>query len=74
MIAVDPSPDVLAELRAGCSDPRIWFQLGEPALLPFPDGFADAVALDAPGSGPVADELRRVLRRGGRVLPAGSAP
>jgi ubiquinone/menaquinone biosynthesis C-methylase UbiE len=54
---VDPSAARLEELERAARDPRAFFLIGEPAILPLPDGSIDSALGD--GVGP---ELRRVLR------------
>ena len=55
---VEHSAARLEELEREARDPRAFFLIGEPAVLPLPDGSVDA----ALGEG-VEPELRRVLRR-----------
>ena len=54
---VDHSAARLEELEREAHDPRAFFLIGEPAILPLPDRSVDA----AVGTG-VEPELRRVLR------------
>jgi hypothetical protein len=54
---VDPSAERLEELEREAADPRAFYLIGEPAVLPLPDGSVDS----AVGEG-VEPELRRVLR------------
>ena len=72
VIALDPSVDLLDELRESCADPRLSFLVGDAAVVPLPDASLDVVlgrsvlgsARSAPG---VVVELRRGLRPGGGV-------
>ena len=54
---VDHSAARLEEFERDARDPRAFFLIGEPAILPLPDGSVDR----AVGEG-VEGELRRVLR------------
>jgi hypothetical protein len=55
---VEHSAERLEELEREARDPRAFFLIGDPAILPLPDQSVDA----ALGTG-VEPELRRVLRR-----------
>ncbi len=57
VIVVDRSAGRLEELEREARDPRTFFLIGEPAVLPLPDRSVDA----ALGEGAEL-ELRRVLR------------
>jgi hypothetical protein len=57
VVVIDPSVARLEELERESPDPRAWFLIGDPAILPLPDASADEV-LGASAS----PELRRVLR------------
>jgi hypothetical protein len=58
VIVVDLHAARLEELERATGDPRAFYLIGEPAILPLPDGSVD----EAVGEG-VEPELRRVLRR-----------
>jgi ubiquinone/menaquinone biosynthesis C-methylase UbiE len=68
---VDPSERMIREATARVGlDPegRIAFKVGDAGSLPYPDDFFDLVAqID---TRPVAAEIARVLRPGGRVIVA----
>jgi SAM-dependent methyltransferase len=71
----DSSPALVraASARVGL-DPegRVAFKQGKPGALPYPDGFFDLVAqLD---SRPAPKEIARMLRPGGHLILAGTAP
>jgi hypothetical protein len=57
VIVVDLHAARLEELERQASDPRAFYLIGEPAVLPLPDGSVD----EAFGEG-VEPELQRVLR------------
>jgi hypothetical protein len=57
VFVVDVSAFRLEELERDTPDPRVFWLIGEPAILPLPDGSVDA----AVGEG-VEPELSRVLR------------
>jgi hypothetical protein len=57
VIVVEYSVERLERLERQASDPRAFYLIGEPAILPLPDRSVDA----ALGEG-VEPELRRVLR------------
>jgi arsenite methyltransferase len=72
VVAVDPSVDCLEELRATCSDPRLWYEVGGAEVLPLPDASVDAVLarsvlIYVRDKAQAAREFFRVLRQGGRV-------
>jgi hypothetical protein len=54
---VDLSAARLEQLEREAADPRAFYLIGEPSILPLPDGSVDS----AVGEG-VEPELRRVLR------------
>jgi hypothetical protein len=54
---VDLSAVRLEELEREAADPRAFYLIGEPAILPLPDRSVDAALGDG-----VEPELRRVLR------------
>jgi hypothetical protein len=58
VIVVDLHAARLEELEREARDPRAFFLIGEPAVLPLPDGWVD----EAVGGG-VEPELSRVLKR-----------
>ena len=58
VIVVDLHAARLEELERETDDPRAFYLIGEPAILPLPDGSVD----EAVGEG-VEPELRRVMRR-----------
>jgi ubiquinone/menaquinone biosynthesis C-methylase UbiE len=57
VIVIDPSAARLEQLEREARDPRAFFQIGDPAVLPLPDASVDKVL----GEG-VEAEIRRVLR------------
>jgi len=58
VIVVDLHAARLEELERQTRDPRAFFLIGEPAVLPLPDGWADRAIGDG-----VEPELSRVLKR-----------
>lgn len=58
VIVVDLHAARLEELERETRDPRAFYLIGEPAILPLPDGSVD----EAVGEG-VEPELRRVMKR-----------
>jgi ubiquinone/menaquinone biosynthesis C-methylase UbiE len=58
VIVVDLSAERLERLEQEARDPRAFFLIGEPAILPLPDHSVDTAVGDA-----VEPELRRVLKR-----------
>jgi hypothetical protein len=58
VVVLDPAARRLEELEREVRDPRVWYLIGEPAVLPLPDRSVD----EAVGDGTPA-ELARVLRR-----------
>jgi arsenite methyltransferase len=70
--AVDVSVDALDALRRSEPAPTIWYLIGEAEVLPLPDEFVDvavtrSVLIHVDDLRRVVAELRRVLRRGGRI-------
>jgi hypothetical protein len=57
VIVVEFSAERLERLECEARDPRAFFLIGEPAILPLPDRSVDTAVGDA-----VELELRRVLR------------
>jgi hypothetical protein len=57
VIVVDRSAERLERFEREALDPRAFFLIGEPAILPLPDRSVDTAVGDA-----VERELRRVLR------------
>ena len=57
VIVLDPSAARLDEARQAFPDSRLWLAIGDPDVIPLPDGSVDSVVGDVP-----PDELRRVLR------------
>jgi ubiquinone/menaquinone biosynthesis C-methylase UbiE len=70
VVAVDPSPEMLAELSA--RHPDIEAHVGAAEQVPLPDRSVDAVVAGQAAHwfdpAPAAAEMRRVLRPGGRLL------
>jgi ubiquinone/menaquinone biosynthesis C-methylase UbiE len=57
VIVLDASPERLEVLEDEVSDPRVWFMIGDPEVIPLPDGTVDeVVGADA------SPEVRRVTR------------
>ena len=67
IVVLDPSTAELERLVEELADPRLDYLLGELPVLPLPDGSVDLLI----GADPADPEVVRVLRPGGRVLPAG---
>jgi SAM-dependent methyltransferase len=69
VVAVDPSPDMLAQLHARL--PGVAAEVGGAEAVPLPDASVDAVVAGQAAHwfepGPAAAEMRRVLRPGGTV-------
>ena len=59
VIVLDPSPERLERLERSVRDPRLWFLLGDGAVVPLPDRSVDAAL-----GGESSPEIERVLRRG----------
>ncbi|HZT44735.1 MAG TPA: class I SAM-dependent methyltransferase [Gaiellaceae bacterium] len=57
VIVVDPSAARLEELEHAVRDPRAFFLIGDPLVLPLPDRSVDTAV-----GGDAEQELRRVLR------------
>ncbi len=57
VVVVDASPARLEQLERDVRDPRVWFLLGDPSVIPLPDRSVD-VAIGVASS----DELERVRR------------
>lgn len=79
VIAVDHSPERLAEARERLARKGVDWHLGEVDELPIPAASADAVFLSlvlhhVPEIPPVLREAKRVLRPGGRVVIVDLAP
>ena len=67
IVVLDPSAAELERLVEELADSRLDYLLGGLPVLPLPDASVDMLI-----GGDAADpEVVRVLRRGGRVLPAG---
>ena len=74
--AVDSRVDVLEELLAAAHARGVAglaYLMGEPGLLPLPDGSVSAALVAGADPALAAGELFRVLRPGGRVAFAGAA-
>jgi ubiquinone/menaquinone biosynthesis C-methylase UbiE len=67
IIVLDPSTAELELLVEELADPRLDYLLGGLPVLPLPDASVDLLV----GGDPDDPEVARVLRAGGRVLPAG---
>jgi hypothetical protein len=57
VIVLDSSAERLEQLEREVRDPRAFYLIGDPAILPLPDRSVDAAVGDG-----VEPELRRVLR------------
>ncbi|MGZ8717197.1 MAG: class I SAM-dependent methyltransferase [Gaiellaceae bacterium] len=66
IVVLDPSTAELERLVRELADPRLDYLLGDLPVLPVPDGSVDLVV----GADAADPEVVRVLRPGGRVLPA----
>lgn len=66
IVVLDPSTAELERLVAELADPRLDYLLGDLPVLPVPDASIDLVV----GADAADPEVVRVLRLGGRVLPA----
>jgi hypothetical protein len=66
IVVLDPSTAELERLVEELADPRLDYLLGGLPVLPLPDGSVDLLV----GADPTEPEVVRVLRAGGRVLPA----
>jgi len=67
IVVLDPSTAELERLVEELADPRLDYLLGDLPVLPVPDASVDLVV----GADAADPEVVRVLRPGGRVLPAG---
>ncbi len=67
IVVLDPSAEELARLVEELADPRLDYMLGSLPVLPLPDSSVDLLV----GADATDPEVVRVLRPGGRVLPAG---
>jgi hypothetical protein len=67
IVVLDPSSSDLELLVEELADPRLDYMLGALPVLPLPDSSVDLLI----GADPADPEVVRVLRPGGRVLPAG---
>ena len=72
VIVIDPSVDVLEQLRAAGRAPAVWYLVGEAEVLPLPDESVAALRSALPATAPAAEEWFRVLGAGGEVASAGS--
>ena len=66
IVVLDTSAPELERLLAELADPRLDYLLGALPVLPLPDASVDLLI----GADPSDPEVARVLRPGGRVLPA----
>jgi len=66
IVVLDPSTVELARLVEELADPRLDYMLGGLPVLPLPDASVDLLV----GADAADPEVVRVLRPGGRVLPA----
>ena len=66
IVVLDPSVERLDELLRELADPRLDYLLGSLPVLPVPDASVDLLV----GADPSDPEVVRVLRPGGRVVPA----
>jgi hypothetical protein len=66
IVVLDPSTAELELLVEELADPRLDYLLGGLPVLPLPDDSVDLLV----GGDPADPEVVRVLRAGGRVLPA----
>ena len=66
IVVLDPSTAELERLVEELADPRLDYLLGDLPVLPVPDASVDLVV----GADAADPEVVRVLRPGGRVLPA----
>jgi arsenite methyltransferase len=72
VFALDLSVGALEELRRSADAPTLWYLLGEAEVLPLPDAFVDvavmrSVLIYVRDVEAAVQELRRVLRGGGRL-------
>ena len=66
IVVLDASVERLDELLQELADPRLDYLLGSLPVLPVPDASVDVLV----GADPSDPEVIRVLRPGGRVVPA----
>jgi hypothetical protein len=66
IVVLDASVERLDELLQELADPRLDYLLGSLPVLPVPDASVDVLV----GADPADPEVLRVLRPGGRVVPA----
>lgn len=66
IVVLDTSASELERLVGELADPRLDYLLGALPVLPVPDASVDLLV----GADPADPEVVRVLRPGGRVLPA----
>ena len=66
IVVLDTSAPELERLLTELADPRLDYLLGALPVLPLPDASVDLLI----GADPNDPEVARVLRPGGRVLPA----
>jgi len=66
IVVLDSDVGALEALVAELADPRLDYMLGALPVLPMPDASVDVLV----GADPSEPEVVRVLRAGGRVLPA----
>jgi hypothetical protein len=43
LIVLEESADVLERIEEEIADPRVWFMIGDPKIIPLPDGSVDEV-------------------------------
>jgi hypothetical protein len=43
LIVLEESADVLERIEEEIADPRVWFMIGDPEIIPLPDGSVDEV-------------------------------
>jgi hypothetical protein len=66
IVVLDASVEKLDVLLQELADPRLDYLLGSLPVLPVPDASVDVLV----GADPADPEVLRVLRPGGRVVPA----
>jgi hypothetical protein len=57
LVVLDASAGRLELLEGELADPRVWFMIGDPEVIPLPDGSADEVV-----GTPASPEVARVTR------------